>query len=69
MEAKVREEQRNAQAMQSGVAAPPKVSLKEERVGPARFTPQAKELIGGVLEDVKMAKALMLKSLLTWPMS
>lgn len=58
MEAKVREEQRNAQAMQSGVAAPPKVSLKEERGRAGKIHSQAKELIGGVLEDVKNGKGI-----------
>ncbi len=58
MEARLREQQKDAQVMQSGVAAPSKVSLQEERGKAEKLHSQAKEMIGGVLDDVKNGKGI-----------
>jgi HD-GYP domain-containing protein (c-di-GMP phosphodiesterase class II) len=58
IESQLRLQQTSEQVMQSGVAAPNKVSLKEERGRAEKLHSQAKEMIGGVLEDVKNGKGI-----------
>lgn len=58
IESRLRVQQKAEQVMQSGVAAPNKVSLKDERGKAEKLHSQAKEMIGGVLEDVKNGKGI-----------
>lgn len=58
IESQIRLQQKAEQVMQSGVAAPNKISLKEERGKAEKLHSQAKEMIGGVLEDVKNGKGI-----------
>jgi HD-GYP domain-containing protein (c-di-GMP phosphodiesterase class II) len=58
IESQIRLQQKAELVMQSGVAVPNKVPLKEERGKAEKLHSQAKEMIGGVLEDVKNGKGI-----------